>query len=175
MQMHSAEYHKHSQIAMRCRKWVLCALTQRWMTNDVGLTCVLQCLLQRKKWSLSNRMNSSRLSHFWLSLYAAARANPLYLFWQGNGGGFRHVVNAIGFCTAETADAGTFVVAGLSQNDIINLSIKFNAKCMDRVRSGKPFKRATNWTGFCHKLTYSLNFECFYFPLGLICQPLRCW
>lgn len=53
-------------------------------------------------------------------------------------------MNAIAFCTAETADAGKFALAGPSQNDIINFSIKFNVKCMDRVRSRKPFKQATN-------------------------------
>lgn len=49
-------------------------------------------------------------------------------------------MNATAICTAETADVGKFVLAGPSQDDIINFSVKFNAKCMDRVRSGKPFK-----------------------------------
>lgn len=41
------EYHKHSWLAVHCRMWILCALTLCWITNDVGLTCLLQRLLHK--------------------------------------------------------------------------------------------------------------------------------
>lgn len=41
------EYHKHPWIVVHCRMWILCALTLCWITNDVGLTCLLQHLLHK--------------------------------------------------------------------------------------------------------------------------------
>lgn len=100
MQMYSVEYHKHSWIAMRCRMWILCALTLCWITNDVGLTCLLECLPHTQKElhsKLSERREQQQTSPLYLIKSVSYCQSKLIHSDSEGKETFRPVLNDMGF------------------------------------------------------------------------------